>query len=380
MTGNKREKTAFIVHPVDIDIFRSYIHSLRPDKSYSNEFLIKLFEWTPPYKVKEFSNLSFNGVSSIDALLIMVPFLPEMRDIHLKRVIDKIDNALAIASQNGCSVAAMGGFTSIVLQGIEQNFSEKHALKITSGNALTASIIIKSIEIIAKKFDIDLHSSTIAIIGASGDIGSACMGYFCTIAKRIYTTGRSIPSLKDAVARHKEYAYSEIIVTGDNREAIQNSRICIFVTSAYQSLFTLQDFRPGTVVCDASAPLNVKVDGNARDDVFLYHGGVASIPFSIETGFDNGLPSSYTFYGCQLEGLLLGLHPELPFSWGRGNITRQKLDLFLRKLDEYDSMDIVFSNGNILYTEEQINSHALTWKGLQTPKNKESFFNGGLHG
>ena len=148
----------------------------------------------------------------------------------------------------------------------------------------------------------------------------------------------------------------------NNREAIENSSVCIFVTSAYDYLFTVKDFKPGTIVCDASSPLNVKVNGALRDDVFLYHGGVASIPFSIDAGFDIGLPSPRTFYGCQLEGLLLGLYPEMPCSWGRGNISREKLDIFLQKFDECSSMDIAFSIGNKMYSEEQMEVYAKKWK------------------
>ena len=248
-----------------------------------------------------------SGRKGIDASLIMVPFLPEMRDISHKRVIEKIDAALGIASQAGCSVAAMGGFTSIVLQGQEGDFARRHGLRITSGNSLTAAIILKSVQSLARTFAIDLAQTSIAIIGASGDIGSACMGYLCTRVKRLYVTGRSLPSLEEAVMRHRSYRSSDIVVTSDNREAIDNSRICIFVTSSYEHLFTSRDFKPGTVVCDASAPLNVKVEGPLRDDVFIYHGGIASIPFPINIGFDIGLPSPRTFYGCQLEGILLGM-------------------------------------------------------------------------
>ena len=362
MPDNRAEKTAFIVHPPDAHLFKSYIHFLRPDKSYRNELLIKLFEWTPSYKVKEFSNLGFNGNTGIDASFIMVPFLPEMRDISLRQVVEKIDSALEIATSAGCTVAAMGGFTSIVLQGQERDFAEKHGIRITSGNSLTATIILKSIESIAVRFGIDLSGASIAIIGASGDIGSACMGYLCTRVKQMYATGRSIYALEEAVNRHREYMSSDVVITDNNREAIENSRICIFVTSAYNYLFTVKDFKPGTIVCDASAPLNVKVDGPLRDDVFLYHGGVTSIPFPIVAGFDIGLPSTYTFYGCQLEGLLLGLYPDMPCSWGRGNISCDKLALFFRKFEECASMEIAFSIGNRMYSDEQMEAYARRWR------------------
>jgi|WetSurMetagenome_2_1015567.scaffolds.fasta_scaffold223598_1 fatty aldehyde-generating acyl-ACP reductase len=364
MSEHRAEKTAFIGHPMDIDFFRSYVRFLKPEKSYRNELLLKLFEWSPSYKIKEFSRLGFTANRGIDASFIMVPFLPEMREISVRRVIDKIDTALGIAADAGCTVAAMGGFTSIVLQGQEQNYVEKHGLRITSGNSLTAAIILKSIEMLAARFGINLSETTCAIIGASGDIGSACMGYLCTRVKKLYVTGRSIPSLKEAVDRHRAYLSCDVVMTDDNREAIDNSGICIFVTSAYDYLFSINDFKPGTIICDASAPLNVKVDGPLRDDIFLYHGGIASVPFPIEAGFDIGIPSPYTFYGCQLEGLLLGLHPELPCSWGRGNISREKLSLFMEKIEECGSMNIAFSIGNSHYSNDQIDAYAVSWKEI----------------
>lgn len=353
-----RQKCAFIGHPVDINLFRSYIRFLRPDKTYRDELIVKLFEWMPPYKAKDFFGLGFNGTDTVDAAMYMVPFLPEMREIKVKRVIEKIDKALALAASEGCTVASLGGFTSIVLQGQEADFAQKHNIKITSGNSLTAAIIVRSIETIARKFGIDLAASTVAIIGASGDIGSACLGYFCSRVKRLHVAARSVPTLREVVERHRPYMTCDIVLSGDNREAVDNANICVFATSATTYLFSGADFRPGTIVCDASAPLNVKVHGEFRDDVFIYHGGIARMPFPLDVGFDLGLASPYTFYGCQLEGLLIALHPELSCSWGRGNISREKLGRFLEKFDECSGMDIAFSIENSLYTEKQLDDYA----------------------
>ena len=360
-------KVAFVGHPVDIKIFRDYIRFLKPDKTYRDELLVKLFEWMPPYKIKEFASLPGNDHSGINAAFYMVPFLPEMREIKVKRITEKIDQALAMAASDECVIAALGGFTSIVLQGQEADFARKHNIKITSGNSLTAAIIVRSIEEVTEKFGVDLKNSTVAVIGASGDIGSACMGYFCTRVKRLYAAARSVPSLNEVVSRHAGYASCELRITGDNREAIENSDICIFVTSAYTTLFTADDFRPNTIVCDASAPLNVKrSEKGLRKDVFLYHGGIASIPYLIDAGFDLGLASPYTFYGCQLEGLVIAMHPELPCSWGRGNIHREKLDLFLNILDKHPEMGVAFSVENHLYTDTEMKGYATRWKEEKT--------------
>jgi len=95
-------KIALIGHPADMNLYRSYIKHLKPDKTFKDQLLLKLFEWTPAYKVKEWNALSFDGVHGFDACMIMVPFLPEMREIKHKQIITKIEQALEIASKEGC--------------------------------------------------------------------------------------------------------------------------------------------------------------------------------------------------------------------------------------------------------------------------------------
>lgn len=355
-TSNRREKVAFVAHPVDVTIFKSYVGLLRPDKTYCDALLIKLFEWTQPYLVKQFSALSFSPAQNpVDADLFMVPFLPEMQEISIKKVVDKIENTLALASAGGCTVAALGGFTSIVLQNSEEKYVKKYGIRITSGNTLTAAIIIRSLESIAERFTVDLSSVTLAIIGASGDIGSACLGYFSSRVKKMVLTARSLPALAEVCKRHGgAKATAALEMTDDNQKAVQMADICIFVTSAYTSLFNEKDFKPGTIVCDASAPVNVKIESSVRDDVFIYHGGIASTPFALEVDFNIGLASPYTFYGCQLEGLLLALNPELPCSWGRGNITSEKLSHYLRTIDTIHTLTPAYTIDNRVYSEDQL--------------------------
>lgn len=104
------EKVAFIAHPVDLDIFRSYIAALKPEKKYSDELLVKLFEWVPPYSVKLFPGLSLDGCHFVYAEMFMVPFLPEMHIISVVKIITNIDTALALAEKRRCTIAAVGGF------------------------------------------------------------------------------------------------------------------------------------------------------------------------------------------------------------------------------------------------------------------------------
>ena len=348
---------AFIGHPADMDLYRAYIRHLKPNKTYSDKLLIKLFEWAPSYKVTEWRGLTFDGKDFFDAHLIMVPFLPDMKDIRLRKVVEKIDMALSIASQSGCSVAALGAFTSIVLQGQEKDFAQKHEIKLTSGNSLTAAVIVRSVEKAAAEFGVDLGKITLGIVGASGDIGSGCVSYFGNRVKKMILTARSTGSLETLLQSRKDLMTCEVEISTDNNKAVQWSDIVIFVTSAYVPIYVQDDFRPGTIICDASAPQNVKVTEPLRKDVFIYHGGIVSLPFNLDPGFDIGLAAPDTFYGCQVEGILIALDDSLPCSWGRGNITSEKINLFLKKLDAFQNLGISFSAGKHVYTDEDLNRY-----------------------
>jgi fatty aldehyde-generating acyl-ACP reductase len=364
-------KFACIGHPMDVEQFRSFVNALRsghqyPEKKFKDKLLIKLFEWTPSFKVKNIAGVGFNDTESVDGIVVMVPFLPEMKDIRIKEIGNKIEDAIAISAKEGCSVAALGGFTSIILQGQEQDISEKHGIKLTSGNTLTAAIIVRSVEQIAKRFGVDLMQATVAIIGASGDIGSGCTGYFCDKVKRLLLSARGMDKLQEVVEKYSSVSRCNIELFSDreNRIAISKADVVVFATSAYKEIVTLSDFNPHTIVCDASFPLNVKIDGELRPDVFIYHGGIVSLPFEIDPGVDVGLASTKTFYGCQVEGILMALHPELPCSWGRGNISREKLQLFLDILDSMEKLRVPFTTGNKKYDDREINGYASLWKIL----------------
>jgi predicted amino acid dehydrogenase len=344
-----RPRFALIGHPADLPLFRAYINYLKPGKTFRDELILKLFEWTPSYKAVSWNGVSFDGKNFADGILVMVPFLPEMRDISLKTVISKVEAAIAIAASEGCSVAALGAFTSIVLQGKEEAIARKYGITLTSGNTTTAAIIVRSIEDLLARSGRSIAEECVAVIGASGDIGSGVTLWLGRKAKKLVLTARNAALLEQIVAGHRNELAGEIEITVDNAAAIKKAGIAVFVTSAYRPLFSQKDFNPGAIVCDASAPLNVDVSGELRSDIFLYHGGIAKLPCQIDPGFDIGLAAPDHLYGCMTEGLLLAFNPELPPSLGRGNITNEKINRYLDELVRYGITPAYSSLNRVLF-------------------------------
>jgi fatty aldehyde-generating acyl-ACP reductase len=351
-------KVGFIGHPQDMDMFRGYIRHLKPTKVYRDGLLLKLFEWTPSYKITNWSGLTFDGSRCMDAVFVMVPFLPEMRGAKLRRIIDKIGDALDICVQEGCAIAALGAFTSILMQGQEADVASKYRIRVTSGNSFTAALIIESIEALARRFGIALSQSKLAIIGASGDIGSACAGWFANKVGELCLAARGLAPLEDLAHRLESRGATRVTVTLNHDEALRDSRFVVFVTSAPGQLVSLDAFEPGAVVCDASAPVNVRTGGVLRPDVFVYHGGIARLPFDLGLGFDIGLASSSTFYGCQVEALLITADASLPHSWGRGNISVDAIQRYRQVLATYQGLAVSYSQGRHDFTEAELDAYA----------------------
>jgi predicted amino acid dehydrogenase len=358
-----KSKVALIGHPPDMDMFRAYIGSLKPGRAFRDDLLLKLFEWTPSYKVKSLADMSFDNQRYIDGCIVMVPFLPEMRDIRLRQVTEKIEKAIAIAADEGCDIAALGAFNSIILQGREQELSDRYGVRLTSGNALTAALVIRSIEELCERYELDCSDLCVGIVGASGDIGSACTRYFASRAKKLILTARGLSGLETLAAGVREARHCPIDIATDNQRALNEAQVCILVTSAHQNLFAQSDFRPGCIVCDASAPVNVKIDGPLRDDLLVYHGGIAALPFPVDFGFDIGLPDPRCLYGCMTEGILAAANPSVPCSWGRGAIDLERIERMRTCADA--AVHVAYTIGNHRYTERELDARAsavLQWQ------------------
>jgi len=361
-------KFALIGHPLDMQQYRDYIHFLKPEKTFKDKLLMKLFEWAPSYKLKEWQDVTFDGKIFADGIFIMVPFIPEMKDIHLKTVREKIEDSLKIAAENRCTSVALGAFTSIIFQGEEAELEKKYNISITSGNTNTAAIIGYSIEQLTEKMDLQLKDLAVCIIGASGDIGLGCLEYFGNRVKTLNLSARNFNSLKKVISEREEHFTAEINCHQQNSDAILNSQIVIFTTSAYDNLSSLSEFQPGTIICDSSTPANVKLDIEERDDVFLYRGGIATLPFEINVGFDIGLGSNFEFYGCMTEGLLTTIYPKLPKSVGRGYITLESINAYIDKINKINGLSCAYTLNQKTYTEERIKGfkkYANSYRQLQ---------------
>ncbi len=131
----------------------------------------------PPQLVEHVKIVSAIG-KSIEGAYIDSCFVPEMLG-RFKTARRKVLNAMELAQKKGISITALGGFTSIIFENFNllENKQVRNTTlnwqRFTTGNTHTAWVICRQLELNAPKLGIDLRKANVAVVGATGDIGSA---------------------------------------------------------------------------------------------------------------------------------------------------------------------------------------------------------------
>ena len=113
----------------------------------------------------------------------------------------------------------------------------------------------------------------------------------------------------------------------NNAEAVKHADVIIAAASVTNSIIQPNQFKSGAIICDLAYPKNISYTPLNRNDILVFSGGLTEVPMDINLGFEIGLPSARTLYGCFAEAILLDLERRYEsFSYGKGNITRRMVD------------------------------------------------------
>ena len=131
----------------------------------------------PPQLVENVEVTSATG-KTISGAYIDSCFVPEMLS-RFKTARRKVLNAMELAQKKGINITALGGFTSIIFENfnlLQHQHVRSTTLeweRFTTGNTHTAWVISRQVENNAPLLGIDLSKAKVAVVGATGDIGSA---------------------------------------------------------------------------------------------------------------------------------------------------------------------------------------------------------------
>jgi predicted amino acid dehydrogenase len=134
----------------------------------------------------------------------------------------QIERAARMAREDGCTVVGFGGLTSVVTANCRDIAVEGVAL--TTGNSLTVAMCIEAARREALAMGIDLSESTIAAVGAGGNIGSVYSLRMSDEAARMVLVARagheaSLEALRCAIY---ERAYGRLLEASDETGALSD--------------------------------------------------------------------------------------------------------------------------------------------------------------
>jgi len=329
---------------------------LNPDfKVPSREFLSKLFSVTPSFKIYDMKEFRSKTGETTHGCFIVCTFIPDMLSKDIYAVYSKVVRACKLAEKYGVGIVALGGFASIVGERLGCQISEEVDIPITTGNTYTAVLAVDGVERAVQLLNKELRDLKVAIIGGTGDIGSACARVLSEKAKQVTITGRTKSNLRLLRAELKKKRKARIEATTNNKEAVRDADVVIAAASISSSILNIEWFKPGSIICDLAYPKNISYTPTNRKDILVFSGGLATTPTPIDTGIDMGLPSPNISYGCFSEVIILALeHRFENYSYGRGNITVEKIDE-MRKLGAKHGFELApFFWADRLIEEEDI--------------------------
>jgi predicted amino acid dehydrogenase/ribosome-associated toxin RatA of RatAB toxin-antitoxin module len=325
--SNKLAGFGLVGHPYNFNHLVKYLKELNPNfKMPSREFLGGIFTTTPSFKLCDIPAFKSKTGEFISGCLIVATIIPDMLEKDPWALFSKVVKACKIAEKYGVGIVALGGFASIISQRIGHDLIEDVDVAVTTGNTFTAAMAIDGIMKVAGLLNLDISSAKVTIIGGRGDIGSACARVLVDKVRQLTITERRKADLR-LLAELAKRRKASIVATTDNQSAVKHADIVIAAANVPASFINIDWFKPGAIICDVGYPKNISYIAMHRQDIFIFSGGLAKIPYPISFPVDIGLPASDTLYGCFCEAIILALEKRYEnFSFGRGNITPEKID------------------------------------------------------
>lgn len=287
----------------------------------------------PPQIVDDITVTSITG-QKIEGRYVESCFLPEMlASRRIKAATRKVLNAMAHAQKNGLKITALGGFSSIIFENfkLEQQFQQIRNIKLeferfTTGNTHTAYIICRQVEQASEKLGIELSKATVAICGATGDIGSAVCRWLDarTDVAELLLIARDqerLQALQDELGRGKIMQLEEALPQAD---------IVVWVASMPKGVeIDPEQLKHPCLLIDGGYPKNLATKIQ-HPNVYVLNGGIVEHSLDIEWKIMNivnmDAPARQLF-ACFAESMLLEFEKLYTnFSWGRNQITVEKME------------------------------------------------------
>lgn len=320
---------AFVIHPIDPkrDVERKFPLLGRFLPVPLIHFLSRFF---PPLYISHITGIRSVLGPEIEGWFVACPFTPErMVTLPEEVVYRKVVRTGQLAQKLGARILGLGAFTSVVGDaGI--TIASRLDIPVTTGNSYTVAVAAQAVREAARRMEIELPKATIAVVGATGAVGSVSSQLLAGECARMILVGRRTARLEEVKARIEARRGAPTYLTQDV-SAIREADIVVAVTSSLDTVIEPQHLRPGAVVLDVARPRDVsKRVVEERDDVLVIEGGMVKVPGEVDFGFDFGFPPRMAF-ACMAEVMILALEQRYEsYTLGR--------DLTVEQVEEIEAL------------------------------------------
>ncbi|MES2263789.1 MAG: aminotransferase class III-fold pyridoxal phosphate-dependent enzyme [Pseudomonadota bacterium] len=361
-------KIAFINHLIDAQLLTEVDPSLA-DLS-AEELRQFVFKMEPNKKAAPYPAVRIHSPlgSAVDFILYPLCVSSEQMGRYLEEgkledIRDDIEQRIKAASEDGCEIAGLGMFTSIVTNNCLSLRVPDMAL--TSGNAFTIAMAIDAIDNALDAAKLSIEELTVVVVGAAGNIASTYASLLSERTTRLILLGserndslkrlnQTVHSIYDdtwqeistvpreklgalarrlvreplvaewleqgnapergrgkAIAQYldQRHGHDPYITVSTDRALIRQGHVVLCAASSPAPFLTGADFRENAIVCDIAVPNNVK-EGIAaeRPDLVYQQGGIVATPNgeSLHPGARAFLGAGQLF-ACMAETVIMGL-------------------------------------------------------------------------
>ena len=300
-----QDSFAFIIHPLDPkrDVSRKY-PALGKLPAWLIEFLSIFY---PPVLVSEIEGIqSMAHGRSLKGWFVACPLTPNMMmRLPTSLVYHKIVQTGRLAEKLGAQILGLGAFTSVVGDG-GITIAKQLNIPVTTGDSYTVAQAVHAVQEAAVLLEKPLSQATVAIVGATGAIGSICAQLLAPDCEEMILIGRRTEKLEDVATAVRQRGQQKVTVSS-NMDDLAKAHFIITVTSAVDAIIEPQHLRRGAVVCDVSRPRDVSRQvAEQRPDVLVIEGGMVEVPGPVNFNFDFGFPPKMA-YACMAETMALAL-------------------------------------------------------------------------
>ncbi len=340
-------------------VLRGPTHSRLPDDELKD-----LFPWIPPRAVCHIELTSSLG-RSIRGLYIDSFVPPDcLGHGHRHENVTRVRDAAACAIRSGARIVSLGGFSSILIEGDVRRLPPTESTFFTTGNTLTVAFIAQGIRQLCALQGRDLASSTLLIVGATGDVGSGSARCLAPLVGRVILNARNLTRLRRLDEELRADGATVEIAT-DLEQLTVRADIVLCVASLESPSLLLGCLAPDAIVCDAGYPKNLAARG-VVEGCTVFHGGLGQIHGTLAFAPDihhvlQRHPFPNVLHGCLLEGMVLALEDRFePYSSGRGFITPERVSEIERIAARHGVHLAPFHNGDGALPEHAMEV-AKTW-------------------